>query len=59
MKKQVTHGLTEKADVKAEIQSTNPGQGRKVLYLHKPTDHSHGRVNKHSIGINSSPGLFY
>ena len=60
MKKQLIAGPTEKSgDIRVEMQSLNPGQARKVVYTHKAADHSHGRVNKHAIGINTGPGLFY
>jgi hypothetical protein len=29
------------------------------VHHHKPTDHTHGRVNRHAIGINHEPGLFH
>jgi hypothetical protein len=59
MKKQIISGLTDRPiENKAEMQSLNPGQGRKVVYTHKPHDYSHGRINKQAIGINHEPGLF-
>lgn len=60
MKKQLTAGPTERSgEIKAEMQNSNPGSIRKVVYAHKPCDHSYGRVNKHAIGINTGPGLFH
>ncbi len=60
MKKQSTIGPTEKSgEIRAEMQSSNSGQGRKMVYTHKAADHSHGRINKHAIGINYGPGLFH
>lgn len=59
MKKLITIGPTERSgEIKAEMQNSNPGQGRKVVYPHKAADHSHGRVHKHAIGVNTGPGLF-
>ena len=59
MKKQLTTGPTEKSsDIRAEMQSSNPGSTRKMVYSHKAADHSHGRVHKHAIGMNTGPGLF-
>jgi len=57
MKKQFTGGMTEKS-ADPQMQNLNPGQGRKVVYTHKPHDYSHGRINKQAIGINHEPGLF-
>ena len=57
MKRQFTPGMTEKS-ADPQMQSLNPGQGRKVIYTPKPHDYSHGRINKQAIGINHEPGLF-
>lgn len=59
MKRQLTANQPAPAgEVKAEMQSANTATNRKVVYNHKAADHSHGRVNRHAIGINHEPGLF-
>ena len=59
MKKQITESLAAKdADSKAEIPNLIQGSIRKVVYGHKPCDHSYGRVNKHPISLDHGPGLF-
>ncbi|MDB5115964.1 MAG: hypothetical protein JWQ79_1456 [Mucilaginibacter sp.] len=59
MKKTATAQTPEKiGEAKLEILEFNVVHVRKVVYEHKACDHSHGRVNKHAIGINHEPGLF-
>lgn len=59
MKRHSTTIMAEKStEPNAEMSSLNPGQGRKVIYTPKPHDYSHGRINKHAIGVNHEPGLF-
>ena len=60
MKKQtISNQLGQTGEVKAEMQSANQTVNRKVVYNHKPADHSHGRVNRHAFGVNHEPGLFH
>jgi hypothetical protein len=55
MKKVVTTGdQPAKTDIKPEVQ-TNAHQ--KSYRDHKHFDHSHGRVNRRSIGMNNGPGI--
>ena len=59
MKKQtISNQLGQAGEVKAEMQSANAATNRRVVHNHKPTDHTHGRVNRHAIGVNHEPGLF-
>jgi hypothetical protein len=60
MKKQTINNQTGQTnEVKADMQSANVVTNRRVMHNHKPTDHSHGRVNRHAIGVNHEPGLFH
>ena len=60
MKKQITANQTlPTGEVKAEMQNAGAATNRRVVHTHKPTDHSHGRVNRHAIGVNHEPGLFH
>ena len=60
MKRQITVNQTlPVGEVKAEMQSAGAATNRKVLHHHKPADQSHGRVNRHAIGVNHEPGLFH
>lgn len=59
MKKQtIANQTSQTGEVKAEMQNASSATNRRVVHNHKPTDHSHGRVNRHAIGINHEPGLF-
>lgn len=60
MKKQLTVNQTAvTGEVKADMQSANRSAGRKVVHSHKPSDHLHGRINRHAFGANHEPGLFH
>ena len=60
MKKQAINNQTSQtSEVKAEMSSANAATNRRVVHYHKPNDHTHGRVNRHAIGINHEPGLFH
>ncbi len=60
MKKQLTANQTATAgEVKADMPSANRATNRKIVHNHKPSDHLHGRVNRHAFGANHEPGLFH
>ncbi len=60
MKKQLTAiQAAEAGEVKAEMPGANRAASRKVVHSHKPSDHLHGRVNRHAFGANHEPGLFH
>lgn len=59
MKKSITMNQGEKAaEVKAEAPCPQAIPARKTLN-YKPCDHSYGRTNRRSIGVNHEPGLYY
>jgi len=60
MKKQlIVNQAAAAGEVKADMQGANRAASRKVIHSHKPSDHLHGRVNRHAFGANHEPGLFH